>query len=283
MVAGPVWARTGGPPQGAHWCTAVTRAYPIGGSDQGQTVLNHYDVLGVEPTADLDAIRRAWKVKIQLLHPDRHHGAPHDVLAEAARETKRVNGAWETLKDPDRRRRYDLQLARSRDPGPPKRTARVSPRSRPSNDTNASWKPPPRPDTEGARTVRVTCTMCSTTQYVPEPCGRFECTKCNTAWQFAKCEGCHKIAHVRERRTNWRCDSCGRQQSSSWGGGAGKITCARCSSRTMTAAGALHVKCGACGLEHVRCACGQFTHVPRSGAVELALPEVQADQPSVAE
>jgi hypothetical protein len=101
--------------------------------------------------------------------------------------------------------------------------------------------------------------MCKTTQYVPRTAGRFSCTKCNTAWQFAKCEGCHKISHVRERRTNWRCDSCGRQQSSSWGGGAGKIACVRCNGRTNTPAGALRVKCATCGLDHVRCACGQFT------------------------
>jgi hypothetical protein len=101
--------------------------------------------------------------------------------------------------------------------------------------------------------------MCNTTQYVSSTAGRFVCTKCNIAWQFAKCEGCHKIAHVRERRTNWRCDKCGRQQLSSWGGGAGRISCARCSAKTTTGAGAHTVKCGACGLEHVRCACGQFT------------------------
>src|SRR5208282_1742755 len=73
-------------------------------------VLSHYDVLGVEPTADMDAIRRAWRVKVRLLHPDKHRGAPDDVVAEAERETLRVNRVWETLADPARRRQYDAQL-----------------------------------------------------------------------------------------------------------------------------------------------------------------------------
>ena len=101
--------------------------------------------------------------------------------------------------------------------------------------------------------------MCKTTQDVARSAGRFECSKCKTAWQFAKCEKCHKIAQVRERRTNWRCDSCGCQQNSSWGGGAGEISCVVCSTRVATPAGAHRVSCTTCALEHVRCRCGHFT------------------------
>jgi curved DNA-binding protein CbpA len=73
-------------------------------------VLTHYDVLSVEPTAELETIRRAWRVKVRLLHPDRHRNSPTDVQAEAEKETLRVNSAWETLRDPEKRHEYDVQL-----------------------------------------------------------------------------------------------------------------------------------------------------------------------------
>jgi curved DNA-binding protein CbpA len=79
-------------------------------------VLNHYDMLNVDPTADVETIRRAWRVKVRLLHPDMHGSAAAEVRAEAASETRRINIAWNTLGDPDRRRRYDVRLAQDRTP-----------------------------------------------------------------------------------------------------------------------------------------------------------------------
>jgi len=73
-------------------------------------MLTHYDVLGVDPTAEFATIRRAWRVKVRLLHPDRHRDSPNDVQAEAAKETLRVNNAWETLRDPQNRLEYDEYL-----------------------------------------------------------------------------------------------------------------------------------------------------------------------------
>jgi len=78
-------------------------------------VSTHYDVLSVEPTAELEAIRRAWRVKVRLLHPDKHRDSPRDVQAEAEKETLRVNIAWDTLRDPEKRHEYDLHLRHLRD------------------------------------------------------------------------------------------------------------------------------------------------------------------------
>ena len=78
-------------------------------------MLTHYDVLSVEPTAPLETIRRAWRVKVRLLHPDKHRESPQDVQAEAARETLRVNAAWDTLRDPEKRHEYDVHLLHLRD------------------------------------------------------------------------------------------------------------------------------------------------------------------------
>ena len=74
----------------------------------------HYDILGVEATADLETIKRAWRVKVLLLHPDKHEGSSDEVRAEAAKEIQLVNKAWDTLKDPALRHSYDLQIARAR-------------------------------------------------------------------------------------------------------------------------------------------------------------------------
>jgi curved DNA-binding protein CbpA len=108
-------------------------------------VLTHYDVLGVDPAAEMEAIRRAWRLKVRLLHPDRHRDSPDDVQAEAARETLRVNKAWDILRDPDKRRQYDLQLLRIRDrevereqPGP----ASESREERPSGHARPVWLSP---------------------------------------------------------------------------------------------------------------------------------------------
>ena len=73
-------------------------------------MLSHYDVLGVDQTAELETIRRAWRLKVRLLHPDRHRDSPGDVQAEAARETLRVNKAWDTLRDSTKRHDYDEYL-----------------------------------------------------------------------------------------------------------------------------------------------------------------------------
>jgi curved DNA-binding protein CbpA len=78
-------------------------------------VLSYYDVLSVDPSAELDTIRRAWRLKVRLLHPDRHRDSPGDVQAEAARETLRVNKAWDTLRDPTKRHEYDDYLLGFRD------------------------------------------------------------------------------------------------------------------------------------------------------------------------
>jgi curved DNA-binding protein CbpA len=78
-------------------------------------VLTHYDVLSVDPTAELETIRRAWRVKVRLLHPDKHRDSPRDVQAEAEKETLRVNVAWDTLRDPDKRHEYDRHLRHLRD------------------------------------------------------------------------------------------------------------------------------------------------------------------------
>lgn len=63
---------------------------------------NHYAVLGVGPTADGDALRQAYRARARTLHPDR--GGDRVAF-------QRLREAYDTLRDPVRRRTYARELA----------------------------------------------------------------------------------------------------------------------------------------------------------------------------
>lgn len=61
-----------------------------------------YGLLGVRPDADDDEIKRAYRRKARELHPDANGGDP-----ESEAKFKEVSFAYEVLRDPERRARYD--------------------------------------------------------------------------------------------------------------------------------------------------------------------------------
>ena len=66
---------------------------------------NHYQVLGVLPTASAEAIKQAYRRLANQLHPDKHGGDPRH-----EEQFKAVATAYRTLSDPGRRAQYDFQL-----------------------------------------------------------------------------------------------------------------------------------------------------------------------------
>jgi len=73
--------------------------------------VDHYQTLGVAPSAGSEAIHRAYRALARQAHPD-VSGDPSAMI--------RLNAAWEVLRDPVRRSEYDRSRALPLDhAGPP--------------------------------------------------------------------------------------------------------------------------------------------------------------------
>src|ERR1700752_2588039 len=75
--------------------------------------MDFYVILGLERGASLNDIKRAYKRLARKCHPDIN---PGDRLAAA--QFRQIAEAYETLIDPDRRRRYDATGMATAPPGP---------------------------------------------------------------------------------------------------------------------------------------------------------------------
>ncbi len=73
----------------------------------GHTERTHYQVLMLDRTADPDILAVVHRQLARRYHPDLHEGP------DAVRRMIEVNQAYQVLRDPDRRARYDRQLDRT--------------------------------------------------------------------------------------------------------------------------------------------------------------------------
>jgi curved DNA-binding protein CbpA len=55
-------------------------------------------ILGIDRSASPTEARRAYLLRSQLLHPDRHQGAPPEILAEADRSMRELTEAWDAVR-----------------------------------------------------------------------------------------------------------------------------------------------------------------------------------------
>jgi DnaJ like chaperone protein len=77
----------------AHVRTMRARHTPGGPPDP-------YAVLGVEPGADLETIRGAWRAEVRATHPDRMlaRGIPEEAVKLAEARLAAINAAWDTIR-----------------------------------------------------------------------------------------------------------------------------------------------------------------------------------------
>lgn len=65
--------------------------------------MDHYQTLGIDPSADADAIKKAYRTRAKATHPDANPTDP-----TAAERFKALGEAYAVLSDPGKRRVYDL-------------------------------------------------------------------------------------------------------------------------------------------------------------------------------
>ena len=67
---------------------------------------NYYEILGVNQKASQEEIRAAYRKLARQYHPDLHQNSK-----EAEERFKEINKAYQTLIDPERRKKYDREIA----------------------------------------------------------------------------------------------------------------------------------------------------------------------------
>lgn len=75
---------------------------------------SYYEVLGVDPEASHDEVKRAYLALALRYHPDRQDTDEPDALEMASWRMREVNEAWSVLQSPAHRAAYDRDLLAAR-------------------------------------------------------------------------------------------------------------------------------------------------------------------------
>lgn len=67
----------------------------------------HYEILGVSPDASAAQIKRAFREKVKIYHPDKTPGMD-------GTRFRAIMEAWRVLSDPKKRAEYDRELVEAR-------------------------------------------------------------------------------------------------------------------------------------------------------------------------
>jgi len=154
-------------------------------------VATYYELLGVEPDASVKDIRAAHRIRLQLVHPDKHQGASGAVLSEAERQTQLLNQALSILTDEQKRAEYDASLIVSARPEPPVKAA-------------------PR------RRRDVDCPACGYRESALVEQRYVTCHACRTRYGFVTCQRCQHVQPALLSDVMVRCRNCDAHVRTSW-------------------------------------------------------------------
>ena len=75
--------------------------------------LDYYQLLGLDPKANLGEIRSAFHASSRSFHPDANRELPPDLKRQCHLISKRITEAYSVLRDPRRRQAYDTRVKTS--------------------------------------------------------------------------------------------------------------------------------------------------------------------------
>lgn len=170
---------------------------------------DYYEVLGVARNATDDEIKRAYRALARRYHPDSNPDEP-----DAEARFKEINQAYEVLRDPERRRRFDVFGEDGARPPGPGRAGAGEPfgfgdifdaffGGDPFGGRGAAG-PPRAPDAEAIVNLDLARAAFGTTATVevrlPVACERCSGSGCEPGTHPARCDVCGGAGEVREVR-----------------------------------------------------------------------------------